>query len=482
MSIDAALSKLEEAQKKSEGAEPEGPKVKNDKTLRQIRENPQDFDRFGKFLDQESQGGLGEKFLKAKDHPEQMDRQTAAALAEQKEKFLVLMERSENAIKSLDAKTIQKLAESIPELKNLIELGGPESLQRALKSQLPEMAIQDRGRFEALAGGLERLAELKKRHEEDEKEIKECFEEYNITSEDEIAGILHGNGDVEDIVKDITKKNGWFKRRLGMAPKAEDIQKKIRNLIGKSKDAIEQNRDEIKDAMAAIGGALEVSLMDNKAVHDAMVADLYGGPIEKPAVGMSFAEAGEAMTVDQAAAKAAWEQKRAEQKKMFVEQSKKEWLDEKRETALQELLKAQTRRNAEEELQGEGVPAPIPEDVVNERIAVLDARYATLSEARKKKISEDLLADASYQNPKPDAALIARWEAEAERLVTVDPQAVKFQHKSPRDIDWLQQEAFYENFERDYATEHMKGKKGGFWSSIASEFFKQGLFEGIFSK
>ncbi len=461
MSIETELAKLEERRKREEGLMEE-PKVKNDKTLKQIRENGQDFDRFGKFLDAEGQQTLGEEFLKSKKNPDQMDRATTAALAEQKEKFLILMERCENATKALDAQTITKLAESVPELKSLLALGGPETIQRALKSQLPEMAIEssERNRFETLATNLEQLARLKKQHEEDEKKIKEAFAKYDVGSDSEIAAILHGGGDVEEIANDIAKKKGWFKRHLGGAPSAEEVQKRLEGLIGRSRDIIEQNRDEINDSLSAVGGALEVSLMDNKAVHDAMVADLFNEKLKKPEVGMSFKDAEEAMTVDKAEARARWEEVIANQRKMVVDNLKKEWLDAERENRWQDYYEAFIQDEAK-------TKSTTPEDVRKQ--------YEGDAALKKSLFDTFLKTDADIE---PDSDMVAEWEAEAEKTVTIDPDVLQRGNAS-YDIESLQQEALYDNFTSDYVSGRTKGK-GGFWASITSDFLKKGMFDDLF--
>jgi hypothetical protein len=72
--------------------------------------------------------------------------------------------------------------------------------------------------------------------------------------------------------------------------------------------------------------------------------------------------------------------------------------------------------------------------------------------------------ERGYQKPVPSDALKEKWRNEAR-------EASKPNAAEPQ---W---EALQDDFVRDYAATHMKGRKNGTWVSIFGELFKKGLFD-----
>ena len=486
------------------------PKVKNNKTLAQLRINATDWDRFGKFLGEEDGAEeIAAKVVEGK--ADNLDREEIAQITELKEKFLILMERSDMVAETLDAGTIAELGKQFPDLQRLIEMNGPEGLRKALKNELPGMAITDPEHFGMLAENIENRVGAKKALQEREKTITAAFRELGITNEQEMIKLIHGD-DPTEFAENLAEKGlGWFKRTFGVGASPEDVEKfrrKIADLATQSKSELDENIALIDQNMRTLAAALEMSVMDNPGVKKAFIANTYGEQMEKQEKDMSFAETKDAMKLDSKAAMAAWEQKRAayetKNEQAIYDYYYKEWLENERtagwdeyygeflkdefESQFNDELRSKEKMFKEEFLQPYmdslhltseadvepsamktlkedfvNIHGPLEVDAATKQAMFVDFADESYADTAKRKE----LYDAFLKTLKePDEALKKKWKVlaqEGSKLSVDDPDML---------LENLQ-----ENFIQNYTGEHMAGRKKGFWSTVAKQYFQNGLLE-----
>lgn len=252
-------------------------------SVKEILADKKQSDLFGEYLKQEGDEELGEKILAGKLRREEYD-----ALSGRRKGFLEIIERSTNVLAAVDRKSLQEMAAASPDLKKVADVHGTEGIEKALRSQLPRMAIMDREHFEALSTEIVARAELKKAVDEEEGWIRKMFKKYgdNI-NENELREVLRG-GDATKIAEEVRKDMSWWQKRKNSI---EDIKKEIEGIGEVAGEALRKHSDQLDANIQMLGGLLEASLMENEDMRAALGDHLKGEMVERPEPGMSFAEA-----------------------------------------------------------------------------------------------------------------------------------------------------------------------------------------------
>jgi hypothetical protein len=461
-------------------------RVKNNKTFEQIRSDETTSARFLRFLERNNQEELQESLLVADAHPERLDRATLRKLTEQKENFLVLMEQTDTALRMLDTKTITQLGELFPDLKTILEHGGPQRIKQGLQRKLADMAIQEPARFEAMISSVAGCAEEDNQREAQEKIIQEKFsKEWHISNVDDIARALHGESseNMKSIIRGLAheKANGelleetpiWHWRRLlhkGPGEEAvknafSEIEMEMQNYGRASAAELKGYENRIDTMRRELGIALEATIMDDKDVHDAVMGAVYGKEIENTET-ISMRDADKALKLGRADAMKQWEgrlnARRERNKNAFVQLKNEEWLAEQEEVAWHKSLTNQIREQATDILTQEG--DDIDDDLIKAKIAELTDKFDNLDPEEKERLRGIWLAE--YQPPTPPKELTQEWSS------------------STPDVTGIEYESLADDFRSEYTERHMenytKGKKKGYISAAMSGFFKCFLFEDLF--
>jgi hypothetical protein len=462
------------------------PKLKVNKTFAEIREDDATSARFLRFLERNGRNDIQGAILLAEQDPDKMDRQMLKKLNAEKEKFLLLMERAESTIKALDARTIAKLTEINAGLHDVAEWGGPERINEALQSKLPEIAVEDPIRFEALARSIENQTNEEKGAEEREKQIRATFKAWGITGEETIAKLMRG-GDPGEATHEIAKKLAQEKfekepsrfnlRKLfGKGPTEESIQefqiivkREIRNLASASEADLKNLEKDLARAKENIAFALEATVTKNKDVHNAVIRGVYGTPAEE-ADTISIKDAGKAMKFDREDVRTNWGRavsaRRDKHRETTMASKLGEWLEEQRTIAWGERMRKEARKEAIKRLTEAGTPEgrPLTEEEINEKIDELRQNYENLPAGEQDKLYELFLQE--YQDPTPPRDLMDTWKKDAP------------------DVTLEEMGSWQSEFAGDYTANHMsghaKGKKPSYVSRAMSAIFKDLLLGELF--
>ena len=258
------------------------PKELKGPTVKEILASPEQSALFGTYL--ESEGG---QELAAKIHKGDLNAADFAALAEKRQEYLSILERSKTIVNSLDAQTLAQFAESSPELKTIMAAVGPDGIKGAFAKHLPKIAITDRDRFAGIENALTRIAESKNAIKGQDEEIEKWCRENGVSENEYLRMLQNGNEGAKDVVDALRDQYGWWKKLTTRKST------QVREMFYDSLDTvrtIEKNRAALSQNMGNMGSLLHLAMMDNPAVKEALIADLRKDTVERKEPDMSFTE------------------------------------------------------------------------------------------------------------------------------------------------------------------------------------------------
>ena len=251
-------------------------------TVKEILAHPEQSALFGTYLESE-----GDQELAKKIHEGDLTAADFAALAEKRQEYLSILERSKKIVNALDARTLAQFAASSPELKTIMASVGPEGIKGAFAKHLPEIAITDRDRFAVIEDALGAIAESKKTIADRDKAMEEWCRENGVSENEYLLMLQNGNEGTKDVVDAMRSQYGWWKKLTTRKST------QVREVFYDSLDTvrgIEKDREELSQNMERMGSLLHLAMMDNAAVKEALLADLRKDTVERKEPDMSFTE------------------------------------------------------------------------------------------------------------------------------------------------------------------------------------------------
>lgn len=266
------------------------PKELKGPTIKEILANPEQSALFGIYL--KSEGG---QELAIKIHEGDLSAADFAALAEKRQEYLSILERSKTIVNALDARTLAQFAASSPELKTIMAAVGPEGIKGAFAKHLPEIAITDRDRFAGIEDALNRIAESRSAIKGQDEEIEKWCRENGVSENEYLSMLQNGNEGAKDVVDAMRDQYGWWKKLTTRKST------QVREMFYDSLDTvrtIEKNRAGLSQSMENMGSLLHLAMMDNSAVKEALIADLRKDAAERKEPDMSFGEMKEGLKTE----------------------------------------------------------------------------------------------------------------------------------------------------------------------------------------
>jgi hypothetical protein len=280
MAIIEKFAKQEKEARRTLGGEPlEREEIKGP-SLKQILANNEQADLFGEYLNEEGDEELSRKLFTG-----ELGRDEMIVLTEKRKGFLEILERSKNISEALDARTIQELGGSFPEVQQVIDLVGPEGIRNALKRHLPRIAITSRAEFDALDQVVTMKKETKKTMAEQEKEIAEIRKKFDL-SEDEFLSLMQG-GDSKELAKEIHKDLGFWKRKI---TRIKSIQEELEDVADLKSGEVRNLLLRYEADSNELGRVLGATMIDNQILRETVVADLRKDEMPKNEAGLGFGE------------------------------------------------------------------------------------------------------------------------------------------------------------------------------------------------
>jgi hypothetical protein len=300
------IEKARKAKREEENPTPEQPKKK---TIKEILRDKEQSRLFMQYLDEAGEDALVRELIEEKP----ADENFLNRLNERQNEFLDLMSKANEVSKLLDIKSLEGMAASSPELQKVAEVFGFDGIRDAAMRRLPEIAINDRPRFDALYEKISGLAEAKKNIEKFDEDIKIFCKDNKIDQKQYEKLITEGNYD--DWHEAVRAKMGFWEKftanQYVMASKIESIDKT------KELNELIEDRNE---ALGEIGGALQMALMDNPTMHSALIANLKGRQPEKPEPETPLAEAEKGIPMpEQEESQKAWEKWQDEHENEYMQ-------------------------------------------------------------------------------------------------------------------------------------------------------------------
>jgi hypothetical protein len=307
------MSFVENAAKRQEEAKQAGtgPEMKHKETLKQILANEKQSALFAEYLRTEGKEDLAETVASGNFDVSGDDENR---LTEERRTFLEIIERSDNVIESLSDQSLKDFIAASPELTKVAERNGPEGIRNVIKSQLPKMAITDRGRFEDLSRYATNIAKKQERGGEINEEIKEAFKDDDISNEKIeklIQGGEEGKAVARELAEEIRAQMSGSERFFGnKKSQIEAIQQRLESLASMKAADIRDYLAELANDRKKLGDAVGLALIENPVLHEALIADLRSEAIKGPEQEASFKDGRSILEYDQNAALAMWERKR----------------------------------------------------------------------------------------------------------------------------------------------------------------------------
>jgi hypothetical protein len=262
-------------------AESEEPERKTEgPTTKEILANKDLQDLFADYLETEDAKDLGVKLGEGT-----LEGEDFAELEEKRKGFLEILDRSKSIMESLDSRTIEKLVASSPDLQTIAGAVGKEGIRTALSKHMPRVAIKERQRFIDLEAALGKMAESKKKIDQEDLDIQKWCRE-NGVSESEYIKLLQ-TGDTTEILEGVRSQYGlWQKLRTNW----KKLDKTIFDESLENADAIEKYWKNYDRDVEGVGSLLQSTMMENPLIKETLIADLKKDTVEKKDPNMSFGE------------------------------------------------------------------------------------------------------------------------------------------------------------------------------------------------
>jgi hypothetical protein len=269
-----------EQEDKAKAAQGAGEKKIEGPTIKQILADKEQSRLFGMHLEEQGNNELGAKILSGQLSPEEV-----SELSAERQNFLETMASVKAMRERLSSKNIEEIISSSPELQKIADSVGPQGVREAALRDLERLAIQDPDSFWRISGAIEDIELTETSIKEEDKKVSEICRKYKI-GESEYLKAVRDKDNPNAVYDLVESRMGRFKKLFS---KKETIDAEIDGVADRTAD-IKMLSAEYDGRISGIAEALRATIIGNKNVWDALVADLQGQSAERPEKEISFSE------------------------------------------------------------------------------------------------------------------------------------------------------------------------------------------------